>query len=94
MPLPPQTGAGDDSVNPRTPIEEIIAGIWAKVLDRPGVGVGDNFFELGGHSLLATQVISRLRAAFDVELPLRVLFEPPTIADLALQVSNQVPPLR
>jgi amino acid adenylation domain-containing protein len=65
---------------PRTPDEQLIAEIWAEVLGLERVGIHDNFFELGGHSLLATQVISRLREAFQVEVPLRSLFESPTVA--------------
>ncbi|MFC1715834.1 amino acid adenylation domain-containing protein [Candidatus Poribacteria bacterium] len=68
---------------PRTPIEQQIADIWAAVLRLERIGIHDSFFELGGHSLLATQVISRLRRAFQVEMPLSVLFEIPTVANLA-----------
>ncbi|MEG4485051.1 amino acid adenylation domain-containing protein [Microcoleus sp. D2_18a_B4] len=66
--------------DPRTPDEQLIAEIWAEVLGLERVGIHDNFFELGGHSLLATQAISRLREAFQLEVPLRSLFESPTVA--------------
>ena len=75
-------------VAPRTPEEELLAGIFAEVLSAPQVGVHDNFFELGGHSLLATQVMSRIRDTFEVELPLRELFESPTIGDLSEHLST------
>lgn len=87
---------------PRTPIEEIVADIWASVLGRKKVGVNDNFFALGGHSLLATQVMSRLHDAFQLDLPLRALFEHATVAGLAEAIEDaqlrneglQAPPLR
>jgi amino acid adenylation domain-containing protein/non-ribosomal peptide synthase protein (TIGR01720 family) len=70
-------------VAPQTPTEEMLALIWADVLEVEHVGINDNFFELGGHSLLATQLLSRVRTAFNLELPLRTLFEAATIADFA-----------
>ncbi|MEA2175560.1 MAG: hypothetical protein QOD00_3152, partial [Blastocatellia bacterium] len=73
---------------PRTPDEELIAGIFAEVLRLDRVGIHDGFFELGGHSLLATQVISRLRETFHVELPVRCLFESPTVASLSETVAR------
>ncbi|MBD2468777.1 non-ribosomal peptide synthetase [Nostoc sp. FACHB-145] len=71
---------------PRTLVEEVLAGIWIKILGIKQVGIEENFFELGGHSLLATQVMSQIREAFQVELPLRSLFESPTLAELAQRV--------
>lgn len=68
---------------PRNPVEEKLAAIWTEVLRVERVGVDDNFFELGGHSLLATQVISRIRTALQVQLPLRTIFETPTVGQLA-----------
>jgi amino acid adenylation domain-containing protein len=70
-------------VAPRTPIEEMLAFIWADILGVKQVGIHDNFFELGGHSLLATQVMSRVRSTLAVELPLGSLFKNPTVLGLA-----------
>ena len=74
---------------PSTPAEEVVAGIWAKVLRLDRVGVRDSFFDLGGHSLLATQVMSRLRDSFQVELPLRVLFESRTVEGLVEALARE-----
>jgi amino acid adenylation domain-containing protein len=73
---------------PRNQIEQLIAGIWSQVLRLEQIGINDNFFQPGGHSLMATQVMSRMREAFDVEVPLRNLFETPTIAGLAMAVEQ------
>ena len=82
--------SGEIFVAPRTQTEELISGIFADVLKLDQVGVNDNFFELGGHSLLATQVISRLRVATGVEVPLRSLFTAPSVADLAASVEDEL----
>jgi amino acid adenylation domain-containing protein len=70
-------------VAPLTSIEAALAKIWAETLGKKRVGIHDNFFDLGGHSLSATQILSRMRDLLDVEMPLDVLFEKPTIAELA-----------
>jgi len=80
-----------DYMAPRTPAEEILVGIWKELLTAERIGVEDNFFELGGHSLLATQVIARIRDAFEIDMPVRSLFEAPTVAGLtaAIEVVRQ-----
>jgi amino acid adenylation domain-containing protein len=75
---------------PRTPVEEAIARIWGEVLGLERIGVHDGFFDLGGHSLLATRVLAQLRRAFELELPLRLLFEAPTVALQAEAVERAV----
>ncbi|HSK79392.1 MAG TPA: amino acid adenylation domain-containing protein, partial [Thermoanaerobaculia bacterium] len=86
LPAPEWESAGDGYQAPRTPLEEILAGIWAEVLGLERVGAADHFFELGGHSLLAARVMSRLRGALGVEVPLRDLFAAPRLADFAARV--------
>ncbi|HSF40381.1 MAG TPA: amino acid adenylation domain-containing protein [Thermoanaerobaculia bacterium] len=91
LPAPWETtmgGVGAAYEAPRTAAEEMLAGIWGDLLRRERVGVHDNFFALGGHSLLATQVVSRLRDRLGVELPVRALFEQPTVAGLAALLSD------
>ena len=83
LPDPGSAELKNPFVAPRTPIEKTLATIWASFLKLEQIGVHDNFFELGGHSLLATQVLFRTREFFQMELPLRILFEKPTIAALA-----------
>ena len=73
---------------PRTPVEASLATIWAEVLRLEYVGVEENFFELGGHSLLGTQIIHRINQTFQVDLPMRVIFDHPTIAGLALSIEE------
>ena len=91
LPAPDEARARDvdDYVAPRTPIEEMLADIFAGVLEVERVGVEENFFELGGHSLLVTQVISRIRESLNVELSVRAIFEYPTVAALAVQVEAE-----
>jgi len=75
-------------IAPRNQTEELLAGIWREILKQETIGVTDNFFDLGGHSLMATQVTSRIREAFNVELPLQDFFEKPHISDLALKIEQ------
>jgi amino acid adenylation domain-containing protein len=88
LPAPEASGLERDYVAPRGPVEEALAGIFAEVLKLPTAQVGghDDFFALGGHSLLATQAVSRVRAAFGVELPLRAIFDAPSPAALAPRI--------
>jgi acyl carrier protein len=90
LPAPDETRQGlqSDFVEPRDPIEKALSDIWANFLKVDVVGVHDNFFDLGGHSLLATQVVSRMRKEFQLEIPLRSLFEWPTIAQLAEKIEE------
>jgi amino acid adenylation domain-containing protein len=91
--------AASGLVPPRTPVEEILAGLWAAVLRVERVGASDNFFDLGGHSLLATQLTSRVRTVFGIALNVSAVFESPTLAGLAARIEQaerggvQAPPI-
>jgi amino acid adenylation domain-containing protein len=96
----PEVGA-EAHAEPRTPAEEMLAGTFATLLGVDRVGAEDDFFRLGGHSLLATQLVSRIRRAFGVEVPLRTVFESPTARALAARLEaaaagapEPIPPLR
>jgi amino acid adenylation domain-containing protein len=94
LPAPQSSEAAEEFfVAPRTLVEEAVADIWAEALNVERVGVFDNFFEMGGHSLLAAQIITDVRDAFRMNVPLRSIFEKPTVADLsALLISVEVRP--
>ncbi|MDJ0841273.1 MAG: non-ribosomal peptide synthase/polyketide synthase, partial [Acidobacteriota bacterium] len=80
----------DTYAAPRTPTEEVLATIWAEVLNLERVGINDHFFRIGGHSLSAVQVCARVRETLDRELPVRSAFEAPTIAQLAARLDHQL----
>jgi amino acid adenylation domain-containing protein len=93
LPTLAQANEAREFIEPRTGVEEVIAGIWAEVLGLKRVSIDDNFFQLGGHSLLATQVISRIREALQVDVPLSALFEGTTVEKLArLVVAHEAKP--
>jgi amino acid adenylation domain-containing protein len=98
LPVPEAPASTNTYVAPRTPTEERLASLWAQVLRVERVGLHDDFFALGGHSLLATQLISRVRASFGIELPVRSFFEAPTVSALARRIQQaslaSAPPLR
>jgi amino acid adenylation domain-containing protein len=89
LPEPRAEGEGDGPA-PRTPVEELLAGIWREVLGRERVGVDESFFDLGGHSLLVMQLLARLRSVFGVDLPVRRIFEAPTVAACARVVEEEL----
>jgi len=88
LPSPEAVRRQREHVAPRTPVEQVLANIWSEVLGIEHLSVHDNFFELGGHSLLITQIASRVRDALHTEIPIRLIFESPTIAQLATALSQ------
>ncbi|MHC9538717.1 MAG: non-ribosomal peptide synthase/polyketide synthase [Vulcanimicrobiota bacterium] len=88
LPVPERAADPERHVIPSTPAEELLADIWKEVLGLERVGACDNFFDLGGHSLYATQVISRVCRAFSLDVPLRTIFESPTLQELAAAVEE------
>ncbi|MEH2062943.1 MAG: amino acid adenylation domain-containing protein [Nostoc sp.] len=92
LPAPDRTRRNleQDFVSPRTTVEKVLAKIWVEVLRLEQISVHDNFFEIGGHSLLATQIISRVRDTYQLDLPLRCLFDAPTVASLAEIIEAQL----
>jgi amino acid adenylation domain-containing protein len=85
----PNFASRKEYTGPRNSIEETLCALWADVLKLQRIGVHDNFFDFGGHSLLATQMMSRIPHAFEVDLPVRVLFEAPTVAGFAVRLEQQ-----
>ncbi|HKG62290.1 MAG TPA: amino acid adenylation domain-containing protein, partial [Pyrinomonadaceae bacterium] len=87
-----QRSAAEEDVRTEalSPTAELLAGVWEAVLGVEHVNAHDNFFDLGGHSLLATRVVSRIREAFNLEIPLRRLFEYPTVSELAAHIDEQL----
>jgi amino acid adenylation domain-containing protein len=88
LPSPGRETLKESYAAPRTPAEELLTSLWSELLRVEGAGINDDFFELGGHSLLATQLISRVRESFNVDLPLRSLFESPTVAGLTRRIET------
>jgi acyl carrier protein len=88
--LPPPELATERWVEPRSPVERVLAALWAEVLRVERVGVHDHFFELGGHSLLIMRLAARVRDAFGVELSIRAVFAAPTLEAMAAEVERSI----
>ena len=88
----PERRSNDDYRAPRTPLEEVLCKIFAEILLLERIGLDDNFFDLGGHSLMATRLVARVRAEMGIELPLRMVFDSPTVGKLATQMDKTEKP--
>jgi acyl-CoA synthetase (AMP-forming)/AMP-acid ligase II/acyl carrier protein len=88
LPEPTGAGSGDGYLPPRTDVEHRLAALWSEILEVERVGIADNFFSIGGHSLSAVQVVSRVRREWGVEIPIRTLFECPTVSGLAERLED------
>jgi acyl carrier protein len=92
LPTPQMNGVLRENqlATPSTDTEKTMEKIWAKALNADSIGIHDNFFDLGGHSLLATRIMSRIKTTFQVDLPLRIFFEMPTIAEIAEEIDQRL----
>jgi acyl carrier protein len=90
LPAPEYAADSDRYVAPRTPVEEVLAGIWAEVLQVERVGVHDSFFELGGHSLLIMRLLAEVQATFDLEISIRTVFSMPTLEAMAGEIERRI----
>ena len=88
LPLLERERSALQNIHPRTPFEKILADIWKELLQLDTIGVHDDFFEQGGHSLIATRLVSQMRKSFDVEIPIRAVFERRTIENLAFYIAE------
>ena len=90
LPAPELASAEERYVAPRTPVEEVLGGIWAEVLNRERVGVHDSFFALGGHSLLIMRLLAEIKATFDLEISIRTVFSMPTVEAMAAEIERMI----
>ncbi|HEX2078442.1 MAG TPA: amino acid adenylation domain-containing protein, partial [Longimicrobium sp.] len=90
LPAPEHAAGADRYVAPRTPVEEVLAGIWTEVLRRDRVGVHDSFFDLGGHSLLIMRLLAEIEATFDLEISIRTVFSMPTLEAMAGEIERRI----
>ncbi|HSK79529.1 MAG TPA: amino acid adenylation domain-containing protein, partial [Thermoanaerobaculia bacterium] len=94
LPEPAAEAAAEEAEAPRGPVEEELCRMFGELLGLPPVGIRDDFFALGGHSILATRLLARVRSAFGAEIPLRQIFQAPTVAELAAAIGPRGAPVR